>query len=65
MKPKEKKLPPRVHRPIPVLNADFNEGLSPQEVKLRQMNGLSNKQPPTTQKPNARSSRKTYSPFLI
>ena len=50
MKQKDKKEPHRAYRPIPVLNADVNEGLSPQEVKLRQSNGLSNKQPASNTK---------------
>ena len=50
MKPKEKHTPHRAYRPIPVLNADVQEGLSPQDVKLRLTNGLSNKQPPTNTK---------------
>ena len=50
MKQKEKQPQRQSYRSIPVLNADVSEGLSPQEVKLRQSNGLSNKTPPTNTK---------------
>ena len=43
MKQKKRALPhPSHHRNIPVINADFREGLSPEEVRLRQQNGLRN-----------------------
>lgn len=41
---------PRVYRQIPMLQADPAEGLSPQETKLRQSNGLSNIMPPSNTK---------------
>ena len=50
MKQKQNSVPHRAFRPVPVLNADIDEGLSPQEVKLRQANGLGNKQPPSNTK---------------
>lgn len=50
MKQKQNSVPHRAFRPVPVLNADIDEGLSPQEVKLRQTNGLGNKQPPSNTK---------------
>ena len=65
MKPKEKHIPHRAYRPIPVLNADVQEGLSPQDVKLRLTNGLSNKQPPTNTKSSVRLSGRTFSPSSI
>ena len=40
----------RVYRQIPMLQADPAEGLSPQETKLRQSNGLSNIMPPSNTK---------------
>ncbi len=40
----------RVYRQIPMLQADPAEGLSPQEIKLRQSNGLSNIMPPSNTK---------------
>lgn len=42
MKQKSKQPHLRVYRQIPMLQADPAEGLSPQEIKLRQSNGLSN-----------------------
>lgn len=50
MKQKSKQLYPRVYRQIPMLQADPAEGLSPQETKLRQSNGLSNIMPPSNTK---------------
>ena len=50
MKQKPKQPHPRVYRQIPVLQADPAEGLSPQEIKLRQSNGLSNVMPPSNTK---------------
>lgn len=50
MKQKSKQPYPRVYRQIPVLQADPAEGLSPQETKLRQSNGLSNIMPPSNTK---------------
>ena len=47
MKQKPKQPHPRVYRQIPMLQADPAEGLSPQETKLRQSNGLSNIMPPS------------------
>lgn len=38
------------HRNIPVINADFREGLSPEEVRLRQQNGLRNITPASNTK---------------
>ena len=39
------------HRNIPVINADFREGLSPEEVRVRQQNGLHNITPASNTKP--------------
>ena len=39
------------HRNIPVINADFREGLSPEEVRVRQQNGLRNITPASNTKP--------------
>lgn len=50
MKQKSKQPYPRVYRQIPMLQADPAEGLSPQETKLRQSNGLSNIMPPSNTK---------------
>ena len=50
MKQKSKQPHPRVYRQIPMLQADPAEGLSPQETKLRQSNGLSNIMPPSNTK---------------
>ena len=50
MKQKPKQPYPRVYRQIPMLQADPAEGLSPQETKLRQSNGLSNIMPPSNTK---------------
>jgi len=50
MKQKSKQPHPRVYRQIPMLQADPAEGLSPQEIKLRQSNGLSNIMPPSNTK---------------
>ena len=50
MKQKCKQPYPRVYRQIPMLQADPAEGLSPQETKLRQSNGLSNIMPPSNTK---------------
>jgi cation-transporting ATPase E len=50
MKQKPKQPHPRVYRQIPMLQADPAEGLSPQETKLRQSNGLSNIMPPSNTK---------------
>ena len=50
MKQKSKQSHPRVYRQIPMLQADPAEGLSPQETKLRQSNGLSNIMPPSNTK---------------
>lgn len=50
MKQKSKLPHPRVYRQIPMLQADPAEGLSPQETKLRQSNGLSNIMPPSNTK---------------
>lgn len=50
MKQKSKQPYPRVYRQIPMLQADPAEGLSPQEIKLRQSNGLSNIMPPSNTK---------------
>ena len=38
------------HRNIPVTNADFREGLSPEEVRVRQLNGLRNITPASNTK---------------
>lgn len=48
----KKKLPAiqNSYRQIPVLNADVNEGLSQDEVRLRQLNGLRNITPPSNTK---------------
>lgn len=50
MKQKSKQPHLRVYRQIPMLQADPAEGLSPQEIKLRQSNGLSNIMPPSNTK---------------
>ncbi|WP_417323816.1 cation-translocating P-type ATPase [Faecousia sp.] len=50
MKQKSKLPHLRVYRQIPMLQADPAEGLSPQETKLRQSNGLSNIMPPSNTK---------------
>ena len=50
MKQKSKQPHLRVYRQIPMLQADPAEGLSPQETKLRQSNGLSNIMPPSNTK---------------
>lgn len=50
MKQKSKLPHLRVYRQIPMLQADPAEGLSPQEIKLRQSNGLSNIMPPSNTK---------------
>ena len=51
MKQKKRALPhPSHHRNIPVINADFREGLSPEEVRLRQQNGLRNITPASNTK---------------
>lgn len=50
MKQKSKQPYPRVYRQIPMLQTDPAEGLSPQETKLRQSNGLSNIMPPSNTK---------------
>ena len=50
MKQKSKQPYLRVYRQIPMLQADPAEGLSPQEIKLRQSNGLSNIMPPSNTK---------------
>ena len=51
MKQKKRALPhPAHHRNIPVINADFREGLSPEEVRLRQQNGLRNITPASNTK---------------
>ena len=50
MKQKSKLPHLRVYRQIPMLQADPAEGLSPQETKLRQSNGLSNSMPPANTK---------------
>lgn len=50
MKQKSEQPYPRVYRQIPMLQADPAEGLSPQETKLRQSNGLSNIMPPSNTK---------------
>ena len=38
------------HRNIPVVNADFREGLTPEEIRLRQQNGLRNITPASNTK---------------
>ena len=50
MKQKSKLPHLRVYRQIPMLQADPAEGLSPQETKLGQSNGLSNIMPPSNTK---------------
>ena len=50
MKQKSKQPHLRVYRQIPMLQADPAKGLSPQEIKLRQSNGLSNIMPPSNTK---------------
>ena len=50
MKQKSKQPHLRVYRQIPMLQADPAEGLSPQEIKLRQSTGLSNIMPPSNTK---------------
>ncbi len=51
MKQKKRAIPhPSHHRNIPVINADFREGLSPEEVRLRQQNGLRNITPASNTK---------------
>ena len=50
MKQKSKQPHLRVYRQIPMLQADPAEGLSPQEIKLRQSNGLSNIMPSSNTK---------------
>ena len=50
MKQKSKQPHLRVYLQIPMLQADPAEGLSPQEIKLRQSNGLSNIMPPSNTK---------------
>lgn len=51
MKQKKRNLQYTTHyRNIPVVNADFSEGLSPEEVRLRQQNGLRNITPASNTK---------------
>lgn len=51
MKQKKKRTNITEHyRPIPVIHADINEGLSPIEVRLRQQNGLRNVTPASNTK---------------